>query len=130
MLFYSVPTTNHIIIHSFISFIYIIIIRTTLIILVLQGIDFVLTDLAAGLFLLNQSKPASPANTPVAEERITLVLTPSSPAPTSLEIAPKPWMTVSQATHYMHFAQASYGWAFYVYSRICTGFCTLSTKCV
>ena len=32
-------------------------------------------------------------------------------------MAPKPWMAVDMATHYMKFAAGSYGWSMYVFSK-------------
>ncbi|XP_068613374.1 diacylglycerol lipase-beta-like [Brachionichthys hirsutus] len=85
-----------------------------------SDIDFVPSDIAAGLALLHQEhdKMELSRNPDVIVDH-----SPSSPTGDVLETE------LEKAAHYMKFAAAAYGWPLYIYSHLLTGPCRLSGDC-
>lgn len=82
--------------------------------------DLVPSDIAAGLALLHQEQDKMEQCRDPDE---VLSHSPSSPIREDLEVE------LENATHFMQFAAAAYGWPLYVYSNPLTGLCKLSGDC-
>lgn len=126
-------------------------------ILILQGLDVVVTDVAAGLVLIQLEQKRTPvqyrlepltyasavaptSNAPIRGEdgsyTNVIDVEPPEEAPRVNPLAPglsypspSDWMNIPLAAHYMKFASASYGWPLFMYSNLCCGLCKLCGTC-
>ncbi|KAK2160528.1 hypothetical protein LSH36_131g02023 [Paralvinella palmiformis] len=113
-----------------------------------KGLDIVVSDVAAGLILVQleqQNKSLRLHVIPLASDlehrspiernhgqfhEASLVSGPiENIADDPVFPSPQTWMTIPQAAHYMRFAAASYGWAMYMYTHLCIGACQLYPAC-
>jgi len=91
----------------------------------LSGVDFVTSDVTAGLLLVQEGQKRRNNCSAFAS-------TPYSPSPSALVVSspevemntppdqPEDWMTIPSAYHFMNFAMGSYGWPLFVYDNRCT----------
>uniref|UniRef100_UPI00398F6EFC diacylglycerol lipase-beta isoform X2 n=1 Tax=Pristiophorus japonicus TaxID=55135 RepID=UPI00398F6EFC len=84
--------------------------------------DLVAGDIAAGLSLLHQEQDKIRQSRDLEEVACTV------PQPAS--VAEELDIELENATHYMQFAVAAYGWPLYVFSHPLTGVCKLSHDCL
>ncbi|XP_064620702.1 diacylglycerol lipase-beta-like isoform X3 [Lineus longissimus] len=92
------------------------------------GIDFVATDIAAGLILVQLDQERQKI-----DQELTAVLTPELRlAATSINegvqtgvTGQNDWLNLHRVTHFMKFALSVYGWPMYMFSNLCCGPCKL-----
>ena len=109
-----------------------------------QGLDFVPTDLASGLILVQYEQTTEPRS--LIHEPLHAISYTEQPQPSNGHVAaansdittetsgdrfpnPKPWMTVHEAAWYMRYALASYTWPLYIFMNPMTGCCKLMGGC-
>lgn len=95
-----------------------------------QDVDLVPTDIAAGLILVSKDQEKKISELPsisynTFHNGASRSSGPSSTSSLMTKTEPKSWMTIEMMTHYMRYANASYGWPFYLFSNLCTGLCHL-----
>lgn len=94
--------------------------------------DFVITDVAAGMILVQRQQERElrrrMASGP-APLRASYADVAHSKAVLDTSYHPKSWMTLTQASAFMKYALASYGWPFFVYDNQVSGPFKLLCNC-
>lgn len=98
----------------------------------LIGVDFVITDVAAGMILVQRQQERElrrrMASGP-APLRASYADVAQSKAVLDTSYHPKSWMTLTHASAFMKYALASYGWPFFVYDNQVSGPFKLLCNC-
>jgi len=95
----------------------------------MQGIDVVPSDIVAGLILLQRQQQMRAVRLDFDSSSVRTSSVPqhhlaASDGHQSSQSLPS-WMTLENASHYMKFAGASYGWPFFLLRNLCCGPCRL-----
>jgi len=89
----------------------------------MQAIDVVPSDIVAGLILLQRQQQMRATRLDFDSSAVPHHLADSGDDPSTQPVPG--WMTVENASHFMKFAGASYGWPFFLFSNFLCGPCRL-----
>jgi len=98
----------------------------------MQDIDVVPSDIIAGLILMQRQQQMRAVrldfdSSSVHSSAPRRDLTDAGGSPSSQPVPS--WMTLENASHFMKFAGASYGWPFFLFSNPFCGPCRLCCSC-
>ena len=94
----------------------------------MQGIEIVPSDIVAGLILLQRQQQMRAVRLDLEPSSVSQRHLTAADADPSHQLLPG-WMTLENASHFIKFAGASYGWPFYVFSNLLCGPCRLCCSC-
>jgi len=98
--------------------------------IVMQGIDIVPSDIAAGLILIQRQQQMRAVRLDFESSAVHHSAGHADAPDGHLPSPSVPgWMTLDNAAHFMKFAGASYGWPFFMFGNLLCGPCKLCCSC-
>ena len=99
----------------------------------MQGVDVVPSDIVAGLILMQRQQQMRAvrldfSSSSVCQSSAPLHDVTDADGYPSCQPVPS-WMTLENASHFMKFAGASYGWPFFLFQNLLCGPCILCCSC-